>query len=94
MAKQVANLASRALGLLITKFKTAGGLLFSTFTKLYNSTVLSVINYGASIWGCRQFSFVKAEQNRALRFFLGVGRYKCMHLMLPLMAIQAGTRYI
>ena len=75
MAKQVANSASRALGLLITKFKTAGGLPFSTFTKLYNSTVLSVINYGASIWGCRRFSCVKAVQNRALRFFLVVGRY-------------------
>ena len=75
MAKQVANSASRALGILITKFKTAGGLPFSTFTKLYNSTVLSVINYGASIWGCRRFSCVKAVQNHALRFFLGVGSY-------------------
>ena len=75
MAKQVANSASRALGLLITKFKTAGGLPFSTFTKLYNSTVLSVINYGASIWGCRRFSCVKAVQNRTLRLFLGVERY-------------------
>ena len=75
MAKQVANSASRALGLLITKFKMAGGFPFSTFTKLYNSTVLSVINYGASIWGSRRFTCVKAVQNRALRFFLGVGRY-------------------
>ena len=75
MAKQVAKSASRALGLLITKFKVAGGLLFSTFTKLYNSTVMSIISYGASIWGCKQFSCVNAVQNRALRFFLGVGRY-------------------
>ena len=75
MAKQVANSAGRALGLLITKFKCAGGLPFSTFTKLYNSTVLSIINYGASIWGCRRFTCIKAVQNRALRFFLGVGRY-------------------
>ena len=73
MAKQVANSASRALGLLITKFKCARG--FSTFTKLYNSTVLSIIIYGASIWGCRRFACIKAVQNRALRFFLGVGRY-------------------
>ena len=51
------------------------GLPFSTFTKLYNSTVLSKINYGASIWGCRRFACIKAVQNRALIFFLGVGRY-------------------
>ena len=75
MAKQVANSASRALGLLITKFKAAGGLPFSTYKKLYDSTVLSIINYGASIWGCKRFSSISAVQNRALRFFLGVGRY-------------------
>ena len=73
MATQVANSASRALGLLITKFKTAGGLPFSTFTKLYNSTVFSMINYSASIWGCRMFTCIKAVQNRALRSFIGVG---------------------
>ena len=43
MANQVANSASRALGLLITIFKCAGGLPLSTFTKLNNSTVLSII---------------------------------------------------
>ena len=77
MAKHVTNSASRALGLLMTKFKTAGGLPFAKYTKLYNSTVLStsIINYGASIWGLRGFTCIKAVQNRALRFFLGVGRY-------------------
>ena len=75
IAKQVANSASRALGLFITKFKTAGVLPFSTFTKLYNSTVMSIISYGASVWGCKRFSCVSAMQNRALRFFLDVGRY-------------------
>lgn len=75
MAKQVANAASRALGLLIAKFKAAGGLPFSTFTKLYNNTVLSRISYGAAVWGCRNFSSIPAVQNRTLRFFLGVGRY-------------------
>ena len=34
MAKQVADSANRALGLLISKCKSAGGLPFSTFTKL------------------------------------------------------------
>ena len=85
MAKQVAKAASRALGLLITKFKAAGRLHFSTFTKLYNSTVMSIISYGASIWGCKQFSCVNAVQNRALRFFLGVGRYT------PNVAVQVDT---
>ena len=33
--------------------------------------VLSIISYGAAVWG----SCVSAVQNRALRFFFGVGRY-------------------
>ena len=75
MAKQVAASASRALGLLISKCKSAGGFPFSTFTKLYDSTVGSIIAYGAAVWGCRKFKCIAAVQNRALRFHLGVGRY-------------------
>ena len=33
------------------------------------------MKYGASILGCKRFSSISAVQNRALRFFLGVGRY-------------------
>ena len=51
------------------------GLPFSTFTKLYKNTVLSIMNYGALIWGCRTFACFQALQNRALRFFIGAGRY-------------------
>ena len=43
MAKQVSDSANGALGLLISKCKSAGGLPFSTFTKLYDSTVASII---------------------------------------------------
>ena len=80
MAKQVANSASRALGLLITKFKAAGGggggggVPFSTYKKLYDSTVLGIINYGASI---SQFGDVKGFRVLArcktepFDFFLG-----------------------
>lgn len=55
MAKAVAKSASRALGLLIAKSKTNGGFEFSIFTKLFDTLVMSVIEYGASIWGAREF---------------------------------------
>ena len=45
------------------------------FTKFYNSLVLPVIAYGAAIWGDRLFSCIDAVQNRAMHFFLGVGKY-------------------
>ncbi|VDI41607.1 Hypothetical predicted protein [Mytilus galloprovincialis] len=47
MAKYVAAAASRALGLVISKYKGLGGLPFGTFTKLYDSMVWSTISYGA-----------------------------------------------
>ena len=74
-AKSVAQSASRALGLLLSKCKLAGGLPFNVYTKLYDSVVYPVISYGASIWGYKSYSCINAVHNRAMRFFLGVGKY-------------------
>ena len=74
-AKMVAQSASRALGLLIAKFKTLGGMPYSVFTKLYDSLVWPVISYGTAVWGDRTYSCINAVQNRAMRFFLGTGKY-------------------
>ena len=68
MAKYVSQSAGRALGLLIVKYRSVGGL---SFSKLFDSMVWPVINYGAAIWGTRTFSCIDAFLNRALRFFLG-----------------------
>ena len=75
MAKAVAKSASRALGLLIVKSKIHGGFQHNIFSKLYDTMVWSVINYGSCIWGTRDFSCINAVQNRAMRFSMGVGKY-------------------
>ncbi|XP_071151601.1 uncharacterized protein [Mytilus edulis] len=75
MAKAVAKSASRALGLLIVKSKTYGGFQHDIFSKLYNTMVWSVIDYGSCIWGTRDYSCINAVQNRAIRCFMGVGKY-------------------
>ncbi|MES9880789.1 MAG: reverse transcriptase family protein [Sedimenticola sp.] len=74
-AKTVAQSAGRALGLLIAKSKTLGGLQYDVFTKLYESIVCPVILYGAAIWGTRSYTCINAVHNRAARYFLNVGRY-------------------
>ena len=74
-AKSVALSANRALGLVIAKCKILGGVSHGVFTKLYDSMVSSIVEYGASIWGTRNYSCINAMQNRACRFFLGVGKY-------------------
>ena len=53
IAKIVAKSPSRSLGrLLIAKCKANGGFEYSTFTKLFDTLVMSVIEYGAAIWCC------------------------------------------
>ena len=75
MAKHVAKSASRALSQVITKYKSCGGLAFRTYTKLYETMVWSIIGYGASLWGSREYNCINSVQLKAARFFLGVGRY-------------------
>ena len=75
MADTVAKSASRALGFLISKSKSMGGVPFRCFTKLYDALVMSVINYGSSIWGGKEFSSISSVHNRAGRYYLGLGRY-------------------
>lgn len=73
--KHIANQAGRALGSIIAKSKSLGGLPFQCFHKLYDSLVLPILTYGAAIWGYRNYSCINAVYNRACRFYLGVGKY-------------------
>ena len=75
MARNVAAAAGRALGLLIAKSKAHGGMPYECFSHLYDALVQSVINYGAAVWGDRELSCIGAVQNRASRYFLGLGKY-------------------
>ncbi len=42
---------------------------------MYDALVLPILTYGAAIWGHRHYSCINAVFNRALRFYLGVGKY-------------------
>ena len=72
MVKQVAASAQRSLGLLIAKSKCTGGMPYNCYSKLYDSLVQSVIDYGANVWGHSRYPCIEAVQHRAVRFFLGV----------------------
>ena len=48
---------------------------FNCFKKLYESLVQPIINYGESIWGASEFSCINSVQNKACKFFLGIGKY-------------------
>lgn len=57
-AKYGAQSAARALGLLISIFKQAGGLPFDMFKKLHDTTVWSLISCGTAEWGVREYSMI------------------------------------
>ena len=86
-AKAVAKSAHRALGLIIAKAKSFGGLPYNVFYKLYESIVCPVIMYGAPIWGTECFSCIQAVHNRAARYFLNVGKYT------PVAAVNGDTAW-
>ena len=46
------------------------------FTQNYtNLSFVRLIEYSASIWGFKSYSCINAVQNRAMRVFLGIGKY-------------------
>ncbi len=74
MAKYVLQAAQRALGMLIAKSKAHGGMPYAVFTKLFDSLVQPIIDYGASIWAHKIHSSIQVVQNQTAHYFLGVGR--------------------
>ena len=70
--------ASRALGKLLSKFYKNKGLGYKTYTKLYETCVCPVMDYGSGVWGyCKNEKLDKIHQ-RAMRCFLGVGKYAAL----------------
>ena len=70
---QLAASGNRALGGLISKFHGLGEIDYDAFYYLYSSLVIPVLNYGAGIWGTCHYQCLNSVQNKACRFFLGVG---------------------
>ena len=72
--KKVYESASRAAGVLIAKAKAHGGFPLDIFTRIFNATVLPVIDFSAHIWAHRDRPLLNKIQYSALRFFFGLGK--------------------
>ena len=69
-----ADSAGRALSSIITKMIKCKGFPFSVYTKLYESCVCSVSQYGSEVFGYDRFDSGSKLQLRALRAYLGLPR--------------------
>ena len=74
--------AGRALGSVISKFKSLKNVGFKTYTKLYDSGVVPISDYFSELWGSKKSPVQDKIHNRAIRYFLGV------HSMTPIPALQ------
>ncbi len=92
-ASELAKSASRALGVIICKFKAVGGLAYGVYNTLYENLVQPSLSYGAAVWGTREFSCINAVQNRACRFYPEWGEFTavvklCIKLVLTLASFR------
>lgn len=65
---------SRALGALVSEHYTSKGLDYKVFEKIYNSTVLPVMDYSTGVWGYKIFDSYERLHHKAVCTFLGVGK--------------------
>ncbi len=74
-ANVLSTAAGRALGGMINKYKSLNDLGYDTYTKLYDSLVAPIIDYGSAVWGYKGYECLDRIQNRATRFFTGVHKF-------------------
>ena len=61
-AEILGQASGRALGSVISKYKTHKFMGYKTYTKLYESCVCPVMDYGSSVWGFEDFAKPKSIQ--------------------------------
>ena len=67
--------AGRSYGRIVGLFKTLGDLGYKSFVKLYSSCVLPVANYGAAVWGWKDYPAPRVLQHKISSFYLGCHKY-------------------
>ena len=74
----LAKAASRSLGQMINKTRNNYDLGYHSYTKLYNCTVVPILDYSIGAWGTgakgNPHKKLDQVQNRAMRYFCGVPR--------------------
>ena len=74
--------AGRALGGIVSKFKTLRNVGYETFTKLYETGVVPIADYFSELWYMNDVSNINKIQQRAYRYYLG------LHPKTPIAAMQ------
>ncbi|CAG2185372.1 unnamed protein product [Mytilus edulis] len=65
--KELSTAASRALGSLTSKYLHMGNMDFATYTKIFENTVIPVMDYASGVWGSKRYDVLERLQYRAIR---------------------------
>ena len=74
-ANALSESAGRAFSSLIVNLYNKMDLLYSSYTKVYESKLVPIMDYSSSVWGTKCFPKTDMLHNRIIRFYLGV--HKC-----------------
>ena len=80
-SKSLADSGGRALGAIISKFKYMKDVGFMSYSKMYESGVIPVVDYGSAIWGSAKHKQSELIQNRTIRYFLGVHNFTAIPVL-------------
>ena len=86
--KVLPDSAERALGSVVNKFKVCKDFGYSTYSRLDDACVSTILNYVSGIWSFKECKAAYSIQNRAARCFLGV------HKFAPILAVQGDLGWI
>jgi len=87
-ADVLASAGGRALGAVISKFSKFRNVGFTTFSKLFESSVLPIMEYASEVWGYKGYIKCERVQQRAARYYLGV------HSKTPLLALSGDIGWL
>ena len=87
-AEALADSGGRALGAMYCKYKRNSGFGYNVYTKLFNTGVVPILDYGSCIWGKGSHDKINTVQNRAIRMFLAV------HKFAPNLAINGDMGWV
>ena len=75
IAETLSKAGGRALGAAISKIHSNKDVGFKTYSQLYYSCVVPVLDYCSGVWSFKSFDKIDMIQNRAIRYFMGVHRF-------------------
>ena len=74
-ANALSESAGRAFSSLIVNLYNKMDLLYSSYTKVYETKLVPIMDYSSSVWGAKCYPKTDTLHNRIIRFYLGV--HKC-----------------